>query len=192
MCASRGSLEGVNSTATRLKKPHEPKPLKPLREVAFALLARAEQTASQLRTKLLRKGYDRYEINVLIDELKIRDYINDARAAKLLVQRRAVGSKWGAAKIKQELAQKGIDKELGQTTLAGLEEGEEALGQPGHDWLAVATQLLRSKYKQPLPTERAAMQKEQARRLGFLLRRGFSSQQALAALKATTGVAAED
>jgi regulatory protein len=161
------------------------KPLKPLAEAALAMVARAEHTAAQLQRKLQRKGYNLLDINNLIEEFKQKNYLNDTRAAALLVQRRAKASKWGAGKIKQELALKGVAKELGAETLAGLEA-------QGHDWLATATALLRAKYKAPLPADRKARQQELARRLGFLQRRGFNGAQAAAALKASTAVAADD
>ncbi len=149
------------------------------------MVGRSELTAAQLRNKLRTKLYDLNEINILITEFEQRNYINDARAAALLVNRRAKGSKWGAGKIKQELTQKGVAKDLGAATLAETEDA-------GHDWLATATALLLAKYKSPLPTERAARQKELARRMGFLQRRGFGGGQAAAALKAATAVAADE
>ena len=161
-------------------------PTKPLREVAFTLVAKREHTAAELRSKLRNKGYLLSDIELLVAELKERNYVNDARAAGLLAVRRAKGSKWGKGKIAQELAAKGVDKALAQESLSALEAGRD--GEGGHDWLTTATGLLRAKYKAPLPTERAARQKEQARRMGFLLRRGFSTQQALQAMK-TVGVA---
>lgn len=170
--------------ASRTEYPTKP-PQKPLREVALAALARSELTAAQLRTKLRRKGYLLQEINQLINEFQQKNYLNDARAAALLVQRRAKGSKWGAGRIKQELAQKGVAKDVGAETLAGLEE-------QGHDWLATATALLRAKYKAPLPADPKARPQEVARRLGFLQRRGFSGAQAAAALKASTAVALDE
>jgi regulatory protein len=165
--------------------PKEPKALKPLLEAALAAVHRSEHTAAQLRRKLVTKGYLLREVNNLITEFEAKNYINDTRAAKLLVRRRAEDSKWGAGKIKQELALKGVAKELAQTTILQAEEA-------GHDWLATATRLLRFKYKKPLPpalpTSRAERQKELARRLGFLQRRGFSGSQAAAALKAANSV----
>jgi regulatory protein len=167
------------------RRPLAPSQLKPLREVAFQLLSHSEHTAAQLKTKLRRKGYEATAIHVLVEELVSRDYLNDARAAALLTQRRASGSRWGRGKITQELSAKGISKELAQQSLASLEEA-------GHDWLATATALLQKKYPKPLPDLREERQKEQARRLGFLLRRGFSSSQAQAALKQTQALAADD
>lgn len=160
-------------------------PTKPLAEVALAAVARSEHTVVQLRRKLLNKGYELKEINNLIDEFQQKNYLNDARAAAMLVNRRAKGSKWGAGRIKQELTLKGVAKELGMETLGQLEE-------QGHDWLATATGLLRAKYKVPLPEDRKARQQELARRLGFLQRRGFNGAQAAAALKASTAVALDE
>jgi regulatory protein len=161
------------------------KPAKSIQEVALAMVARSELTAAQLRSKLRLKNYELLDINNLIEQFQQKNYLNDARAAAMLVQRRAKGSKWGAGRIKQELSQKGVAKDLSADAVQHVEEA-------GHDWLATATALLRAKYKAALPTERAERQKELARRLGFLQRRGFSGAQASAALKASTAVAVDE
>jgi regulatory protein len=166
---------------------HKPaKPLKPIFEVALAMVARREHTEAEVRRKLRTKGYFSKEISDVIATLQAKNYLNDERAASMMVRRRAVGSKWGAGRIAQELAAKGIEKDLAKTRIATFTEGEEGI--EGHDWQEAATKLLRAKYKTPLPEDRNERQKERAKRLGFLQRRGFSAGQAYKAYEAAFGL----
>lgn len=168
-----------------------PKPLKPIMDYTIAILARREHSTSEIRRKLTIKGYPKAEIANLITELVQKNYLDDTRYATSRARTRAVSSKWGAGRIKQELALNGIDKETTSTTLEVLSED--------HDWLATATKLLMRKFPKPIPTWHGTdpslradtmkdIQKEKARRLNFLLRRGFSMPQSLQAL----GLSQED
>jgi regulatory protein len=162
------------------------KPLKPIFEVALAMVARREHTVTEVKRKLRTKGYLPNEISDVVATLQAKNYLNDERAAAMMVRRRALGSKWGAGRITQELAAKGIEKEVAKNRLATFTEGEEGLD--GHDWQEAATKLLRAKYKTPLPADRTERQKERAKRLGFLQRRGFSAGQAYKAYEAAFGL----
>ena len=162
------------------------KPLKPITEFATAVLARREHSTTELRRKLTTKGYPKPEIADLITRFTEKNYLNDVRYAEARARTRAHHSKWGEGRIKQELFQNGVAKETTQKTLSELSETE--------DWLATATKLLQRKFSKPLPTldtrdptlnkqdALKEIQSEKSRRLNFLLRRGFSFQQAAQAL----------
>lgn len=162
------------------------KPLKPITDYALAIVAKREHSVTELRRKLTTKGYPKAEVADLITQFISKNYINDERYAAARARTRAENSKWGQGRIKQELAQNGIDKTLTGATL------EELSGH--HDWFAAATSLLQRRFPKPIPTlsgldpslnKQEALkdiQKEKARRLNFLLRRGFSMSQALHAL----------
>jgi regulatory protein len=163
------------------------KPLKPILDTATAILARREHSTMELRRKLATKGYPKPEIEDLIQTLLAKNYLNDARYAEIRARTRAHHSKWGAGRIRQELAQQGIAKDTAIATLAELSETE--------DWLATATKLIQRKFPNPLPTLATAdpslgrneaakkLQQEKARRIAFLTRRGFTLQQSLQALQ---------
>ncbi len=165
------------------------KPLKPITDYALAIIARREHSTTELRRKLAQKGYPKTEVAELLAQFTERNYLNDTRYAQARARTRAEGSKWGQGRIKQELAQNGIEK---STTAEALDVVSEH-----HDWFAAATNLLRRRFPKPLPTWQDLdpgpnkqdalkdLQKEKARRLNFLLRRGFSMQQALHALGIT-------
>lgn len=159
---------------------------KPILETALALLSRREHAVAELTRKLRQKGYIAAEVAQTIAELQQKNYLNDARYAEARARSRAQTSKWGAGRIRQELAQNGIEKSLSQSTLEELSEN--------HNWLESAHNLLRRKFPQPLEMPESpdpalgraeafqAYQKEKARRISFLTRRGFSLTQALQAL----------
>lgn len=155
-------------------------------DVALAMLSRREHAVAELRQKLRQKGYGPDEIDSTLVSLQEKNYLNDARYAENRARTRAQSSKWGASRIAQELTQHGVNKTLTSSTL-------EELGET-HDWLNAAHKLLQRKFAQPLSLSaslddalgRAEMfkeyQKEKARRISFLTRRGFSLSQALQAL----------
>lgn len=166
-----------------------PKPLKPILETALAILARREHSTLELTRKLRTKGYPTAEIEPLISHLTHKNFLNDTRYAEIRARTRAENSKWGPQRIRQELSQSGINKDLTQQTLSQLNDAQ--------DWLSTARNLLARKFPQPLPTcdtadpslgkkeALQAYQKEKAKRLSFLTRRGFTLEQALKALNLT-------
>lgn len=161
-------------------------PLKPILDYTLAILGRREHSTTELRRKLTTKGYPKAEVAQTIEQMVEKNYINDERYAAARARTRAQNSKWGQGRIKQELSQNGIDKTMASNTLEELSEN--------HDWLATATRLLQVRFPKPLPslnTEDRSLnrqealkelQKEKAKRLNFLLRRGFSMSQSLQAL----------
>lgn len=162
------------------------KPLKPITDYALAIVARREHSVAELKRKLTTKGYPKAEVADLIAQFTEKNYVNDARYAAARARTRAESSKWGQGRIRQEFAQNGIEKTLAATTLENLSEH--------HDWFVAATNLLQRRFPKPLPVlddldpalnrqdALKDIQKEKARRLNFLLRRGFSMSQALHAL----------
>jgi len=168
------------------KQAYPHKPLKPITDYALAIVAKREHSTTELKRKLTAKGYPKAEVADLITRFTEKNYINDERYAQTRARTRAENSKWGQGRIKQELAQNGIDKTMTATTLEDLSER--------HDWFAAATNLLQRRFPKPIPTLNSLdpslnkqdalkdIQKEKARRLNFLLRRGFSMPQALHAL----------
>lgn len=174
-----------------------PRAPKPILEAALGILARREHSVAELTRKLRTKGYLAGEIAHTITFLQSKNFLNDVRYAELRARTRAEGSKWGPTRIRQELSQNGITKDLNTTTLTTLSETQ--------DWLANAQKLLSRKFPKPLPSRAPqdpsadyslggkedkfkAMkdyQKEKAKRLAFLTRRGFTFEQSIKALNLT-------
>lgn len=98
------------------------------------------------------------DINNVVNWCYENRYLDDARFARQFIASR--GRKgYGPARIRQELTQKGIDRET----------GEEAMRECDIDWIEIAREQAQRKYGDPLPAVFAEKVKVQR----FLLYRGF-------------------
>ena len=121
------------------------------------LLARREHTRRELETKLARHVEDASEIRRVLDDFTARGWLSEARAAEQLV--RAKRGRFGAARIRQTLADKGVPHDLIASSLAGLKDTE----------LDTARAVWARKFKAAPETSA-----ERARHVRFLQSRGFS------------------
>lgn len=164
------------------------------KDAALYNLGRRAYSVAELRKKLKAHtaGYDWQTINSTIDWLIDENLLNDGRYARDRVRYRAEVSRHGRSRILRELKEKGVDEATAQQALTEFEEGlEQPLDaslapekvRDEHDWVAEAQALVQAKYK-PLPDDMdfKDRQKERAKRINFLLRRGFTSGQAMKAL----------
>lgn len=127
-----------------------------LRSLAFALLARREYSAADLKSKLLEAGADGTELEVLMTELSHSHYQSDERMAGMLV-RQNIRKGRGMARIQQDLKKHHLDPALAQEELREV------------NWLQQAIELRVKKFGQQLPAD----QKEKNRQVRFLQYRGF-------------------
>jgi regulatory protein len=126
-----------------------------LRARALRLLARREHSRAELARKLSQCAESPEALEFLLTELEQRKQLSDERYAEERV--RSLSRKYGAARIRQDLKAKGVDRE---TIDRISSEGE----------LERARGILARKYRRP-----AATREERARRGRFLMSRGFSS-----------------
>lgn len=124
---------------------------------ALRLLSQREHTRRELERKLARFEDEPGTLARALDELQARGFLDERRAAESLAHRRA--SAYGAARLRQEMQDKGLDRELISQTLAGLQDSEETR----------ARQVWQRRYD-AAPVDA----KERARQGRFLLARGFS------------------
>ena len=120
-------------------------------------------TKSEIARRLEREGFSGEAIEVSIAELIRSGHIRDRKYAENWIARRQKSNPRGKTLLKQELVDKGIDKETAAQVVATVETEDEA---------EVALQIAQKRVKQykRLPTHVAK------RRLhGFLARRGFGS-----------------
>lgn len=120
-------------------------------------------TKSEIAQRLEREGFSGEAIEVSIAELIRSGHIRDRKYAENWIARRQKSNPRGKTLLKQELIDKGIDKETAVQVVATVETEDEA---------EVALQIAQKRVKQykRLPTHVAK------RRLhGFLARRGFGS-----------------
>lgn len=126
-------------------------------ERALRLLGQREHSARELAGKLTAKGVDAATARLVVDDLRGRGLQSDARFTEAFVHSR-IGRGQGPVRIRQELAQRGIDADLAADAL-------------DEDWVSLAAAARVRKFGEPSPAGRDEWQR-QAR---FLAQRGFPS-----------------
>jgi regulatory protein len=126
---------------------------------ALRLLSGREHSRSELERKLAAHEEEPGQLRRVLDELQAKGFIDHQRVADSVVHRRA--GKLGAARIRQELQNKGLDAELVAQAVAGLRTTE----------LQRAREVWSRRFDQP-PAD-AAERGKQAR---FLAARGFDGE----------------
>ena len=137
-----------------------------LRRKAIALLARRDRSRSEMQQLLVRRCGDPSLVAAILDELQARGWLSEARLAAQLVHSQR--SRSGAARIRQEMARRGIAPAVIAEASAGLESGD----------LEAALALWRRRFG-----TLAAERRQRERQLRFLLQRGFGPALALETLR---------
>ena len=131
-----------------------PDTLAALKARALRHLVRREHSRSELARKLASHAESQEAIEVVLDLLLSKKQQSDERFAQ--ERTRVLSRKYGAAKIRQDLKAKGVNRELIDRV---SNEGD----------LERASGILNRKYREPATTL-----EERARRMRFLQNRGFS------------------
>ncbi len=126
-----------------------------LRTRALRLLARREHTRSELEGKLSPHAGSSEELQTLISGLKQKKLLSEERYAE--ERARKLSRKYGATRIRQDLKSKGVPDDL----VARFSSSE--------DDLQKAREIVARKYREPATTR-----EERAKRMRFILGRGFS------------------
>jgi regulatory protein len=126
---------------------------------ALQLLSQREHSRAELERKLAAHEEVPGELAQALDELQARDFINDGRVIESVINHRA--GKLGAARLKQELAAKGLGGEAVAQALAALKDTE----------LERAREVWQKKFG-----ELAQDPRERAKQARFLLTRGFAAE----------------
>ncbi len=136
---------------------------------AIALLALRDYTASELRRKLIERGYLEIAVEPVLAELIATSKLDDRRYGFNLVAYRSRRGQ-GPARIRHDMRRSG----LAQDTIDEAVKGEEA-----PDFLALARAARARKFGPGIPKDR----KERARQARFLQYRGFSNDHIRAVLE---------
>ena len=155
-------------------------PQKGCYEIALVLLGRRDFSCAELNRKLQDKGFTAQEAAAAIARLLDLGYLDDARYAQAVVRTRAKLSGWGKVRIRQDLIKRMLPKPLIEEALADWEDAGEKGDEP--DWATKAAELLERKFGR---WHGRLEEKDYAKRLGFLMRRGFAIDQARRALDLT-------
>ena len=137
-----------------------------LRGRALRLLARREHTRHELEQKLAPHAPDEGALAALLEDLAAQGWISDARVVEQLVHSRR--GRYGPARIRQLLTQRGVSDELIAPALSSLKRGE-----------VDAARAVWSKKFHAAPRNAA----ERARQMRFLQARGFSAHAAMRVIR---------
>ena len=138
------------------------------RESAVRILGRREHSQKELVRKLKQREYSEEVVEETLGWLGEHDLLNEQRFASEYARMRA-GRGYGPQRILQELRERGIPEQ----------EARDALDAVEQDWWEAAADVRRRKFGAALPTELAEIAKQQR----FLQYRGFSAEQARAAVQ---------
>ena len=95
-----------------------------IKEKALDLLSRRPHSSRELKTKLIKKGFDPVQIDSVIRELKEKRYLNDFEFAKLLAEEKIGKKKKGLNLVKKALIEKGIDRNIIDEILSSYANNE--------------------------------------------------------------------
>jgi regulatory protein len=126
---------------------------------ALRLLSQREHSRLELERKLAEHETEPGQLAKALDELQARGFISEARVVESVIHRRA--GKLGTARVKQELAAKGLNGEAVAEALDALRSTE----------LERAREVWGRKFG-----EAATEPKEKARQIRFLVSRGFAAE----------------
>jgi regulatory protein len=138
------------------------------RESAVRILGRREHSQKELTRKLKQREFSEEVVEQTLGWLSEHDLLNEQRFASEYARMRA-GRGYGPQRILQELRERGIAEQ----------EAREALDALELDWWVAAAEVRRRKFGVALPDELAEIAKQQR----FLQYRGFSAEQARAAVQ---------
>jgi regulatory protein len=129
------------------------------RAAVIALLARRDYTAHELRTRL-RRSWSEEDLDAALADLTRSGVVDDDRVAAAHVRTGVHGKRRGKARIRQELAARGLSRATIDRALATMTETGEAA--------ALSAVLTRKGYDPSAPLA------ERRRLYQHLLRRGFA------------------
>ena len=126
---------------------------------ALRLLGMREHSRAELAQKLARHVQEGEDLNAVLDWLVGKDFLSEERAAESIVHRKA--ERYGAARVQQELRQKGVPEALIKASVAQLKDSEQER----------ATAVWQRKFGTLPQTPQ-----ERAKQMRFMASRGFGGQ----------------
>jgi regulatory protein len=143
---------------------------------AFDLLARKSWSARELMSRLKRRGAPDEIARAVVAELASRGYVDDASFARFWAESRARGRRVGSRRLRQELLQKGISRDVAAAAIAAaFEEAPEAL------------RCLEAGRRRLPALLRAGLPRAASRLRDYLVRRGYPLAEVMRTVAALTG-----
>ena len=135
---------------------------------AMHILERTDKTEAQLRKKLEESEYPKEAVESAIAYVTSYGYLDDRRYAEHYIEWKKQGK--GKARLKMELVQKGISREIIEEVLESTDFGETR---------EMIRLIILKKRKTNIPMN----EKEKQKLYGFLMRKGFPSSDILAVMR---------
>jgi len=145
------------------------------RRIALDQLAVRQRSEKELRQAMARRNVPADIADEILERFGEVGLIDDASFARALTESRSRNSLRGKARIRQELREKGVDRETAEEALAGLDPEDE---------YAAALELATRKARAMTSLERHVARRRLA---GMLARRGFSGGVVSSVVSAVTG-----
>ncbi len=157
-----------------------------VRDAALNFLSFSPRTRAELRRKLLGKSFRPARIDLCLDLLEEKGFLDDAAVAAAFVRDRLRHRPRGPVRLANELRGKGVQGDLAQTVIDQVMEDQEVSEldlalQVAEGWLSRQGEAMRT----ALGGDPRAPDRVKARRrlYGFLARRGFRGQALQAAME---------
>jgi regulatory protein len=133
-----------------------------IRSCALDLLARREHSQSELKNKLLAKGFDSSDIEKVLQDLAARGLQSDSRFVEAYIAMRSRRG-FGPERIKAELKEKG----------GALELIDQFLDKSDSIWFELVKDVHNKKFGVKIPENLA----DQAKQKRYLYYKGFTADQ---------------
>lgn len=150
---------------------------------ALTMLAARPRAAVDLRRQLVRKGESAPLVDAAIEKLRAAGFLDDAAFARAFTRSKASGAGLSKRRLSQELARRGVAREVGDEAIAEVFAEEEI--DEGESLDRLVEKRLRSLGRlDPATRDR--------RLWSFLARRGFDAADIRAAIERATGDEMDD
>ena len=159
-----------------------------VREAALNLLSYRMRTRSELKRRLRQKDFRPARIDLCLDQLEAKGFLNDEAAASAFIRDRLRHRPRGKARLSSELRSKGLDADITNRVINDVFENE------GIDDLLLARQVaegwLRRQNQDTIKTladtaHSQSREKVRRRLYGHLTRRGFRGDALRTAIEET-------
>lgn len=139
-------------------------------DLAYRHLGRRARTEAEVRRHLAERLVGPATIDEAVAELERAGYLDDADYARRFAEDRRTLDSWGPDRIERRLVELGVEPGLVARALAERDAGEDH---------AAAVAILARRFAAPLADER-----DRARALGVLVRKGYDLESAHDAIRA--------
>ena len=151
----------------RTRRAGEPRPAPTLDEkaarlAAFELLARKSWSGRELTRRLRRRGAPPEVAQAVVNDLIGRGYVDDQAFARWWAEARARGRRVGSRRLRQELAARGIPREMAEAAIAAA-----------FDDVGEVDRALQAARRRLPALTRGPSTRVAARLADYLLRRGY-------------------